>query len=379
MRVIISNLSSKRHFILFLVLVTVVFCATAQSSDDKFVLVIDAGHGGKDPGTVGDNVYEKDVVLPVSLILGEMITENYPDVEVIFTRDDDNFLELAERAEVANEADADLFISIHANAAGDEAAYGAETFVLGLHKSETTRTLMEKENSVILLEDNQEQYSDFDGSPESLIILEYMQNKHLEMSLAFAENIQDAFVGQGRKDRGEKQAGFVVLYRTTMPSVLVEIGFVSNGKEEAYLMSEEGQTEIASGIYSAFEEFKTEFDKTNGHTESVQPEDDDGNGNNAVAEENTDENTVSFKVQLHTSATHIELIPSNFKGITGVDEYISNGFYKYTVGSEKTYEDAKDLLADVKETGFNGAFIVAFKGEERIMDLQEAISLSQGQ
>lgn len=369
-------MSSKRFVIPFLVLVTICFMGLQLPAVDQMIVVIDAGHGGKDPGTVGANVYEKDVVLPVALLLGEYIEASHDDVKVIYTRNDDNFLELSERADVANDNGADLFISIHANAASDHAAHGTETYVLGLHKSDATRKIMEKENSVIYLEEDQEQYADFDGSAESLIILEYIQNKHLETSFLFANQIQETFSSQGRKNRGEKQAGFVVLYRTTMPSVLIEIGFVSNPEEEAYLMSEEGQKEIASGIYDAFVEFKVEYDKANGNvTDSQTPDQDDPID---IVENTSPTGEVEFKIQIHTSTTQIPLIPTNFKGISNVDEYISNGYYKYTVGSENSYESAKELLADVKEQGYAGAFIVAFKGEERIMDLQEAITLSEG-
>lgn len=228
-------------------------------------VVIDAGHGGKDPGTIGKFLKEKDVVLKIALKVGEYIEQNVPDVKVIYTRKTDRFIELTERANIANKHKADLFISIHANAISNPRIYGTETWVMGLHKSEENLAVAQRENSVILYEDNyQEQYEGFDNSPESYIMFSLMQNAYLESSLRFADKIEKQFKHRaGRHSRGVKQAGFVVLYKTATPSVLVEAGFLSNETEEKFLGTDSGQNLIASGIYRAFKEYKSEIESIN--------------------------------------------------------------------------------------------------------------------
>lgn len=228
-------------------------------------VVIDAGHGGKDPGTVGKTIKEKDVVLKIALKVGEYIEKSLPEVKVIYTRKTDKFIELTERAAVANRNKADLFISIHANAIANPKTYGTETWVMGLHKSEDNLAVAKRENSVILYEDNyQESYEGFDNSPESYIMFSLMQNAYLENSLKFADKIEKQFKNKaGRHSRGVKQAGFVVLYKTATPSVLVEAGFLSNETEEKFLGTDTGQDLIASGIYRAFKEYKSEVESIN--------------------------------------------------------------------------------------------------------------------
>lgn len=225
-------------------------------------VVIDAGHGGKDPGTVGKTLKEKDVVLKLALKVGDYIEKNYPEVKVVYTRKTDKFIELAERANIANKNKADLFISIHANAIATPKTYGTETWVMGLHKSEENLAVAKRENSVILYEENHaEQYDGFDNSPESYIMFSLMQNAYLENSLKFADRVEKQFKNKaGRHSRGVKQAGFVVLYKTAAPSVLVEAGFLSNETEEKFLATENGQDLIASGIYRAFKEYKSEVE-----------------------------------------------------------------------------------------------------------------------
>ena len=234
---------------------------------DDWVVVIDAGHGGKDPGTVGLKAKEKDINLAVALRTGQYIKNNLKDVKVIYSRDDDTFIGLAERAEVANRNKADIFISIHSNAMNDKRFTGAETWVLGQSKDEANLQVAMKENSVITFEkDYQAKYEGYDpNSVESFIIFSLMQNTYLKQSTEFASMIQDQFRDRvGRKDRGVKQAGFVVLWRTTMPSVLVELGFLSNAEEEKYLISETGQDYLASAIYRAFRDYKHTIDNRSG-------------------------------------------------------------------------------------------------------------------
>jgi N-acetylmuramoyl-L-alanine amidase len=227
------------------------------------VVVIDAGHGGKDNGTSGKSMKEKDLALKIALKVGSYIEKNVPGVKVIYTRKDDRYLSLDERADIANKNKADLFICIHANANPNKNAYGTETYVMGLHKDESNLAVAKRENSVILLDENyHERYEGFDpNSPESYILFTLTQSAFQTSSLSFAQKVEDQFKNRvGRTSRGVKQAGFLVLWRTTMPSVLIETGFLSNATEEKFLASDEGQDLIASGIYRAFKEYKTEVE-----------------------------------------------------------------------------------------------------------------------
>ncbi len=229
-------------------------------------VVIDAGHGGKDPGTHGDVSKEKDIALKIALKLGRTINEYLPDVEVIYTRDDDNFVELEGRAYIANKNGADLFISIHCNAVSNSSIYGTETYVMGLDKVEGNMRVAKKENSVILLEENYEdKYDGFDpNSPESMILLTLSQHAYQENSLRLAARIEKQFKERvGRKSRGVKMAPFWVLWRTSMPSVLVETGYLTNSKEELDLNDPLKQEYIASGIFRAFRDYKTAIDASN--------------------------------------------------------------------------------------------------------------------
>lgn len=225
-------------------------------------VVIDAGHGGNDPGCSGSKVNEKNVALNIALKLGEYIKKNYTNVNVLYTRNTDNFVELYERANVANRNNADLFISVHCNS-GARNAYGTETYTMGLHRSEANLKVAQFENTVILLEENyKENYEGFDpNSPESYIIFSLYQNANLEKSLLLASKVEEQFETRTKRNsRGVKQAGFLVLYKTTMPSILIETGFLTNKHEEKYLSSEQGQDYIASAIYRAFKDYKTEIE-----------------------------------------------------------------------------------------------------------------------
>lgn len=255
----------KRITILFLV--SLFFIGTANAGIAPYRLktvVIDAGHGGHDPGCHGASVKEKDVALAVALKVGKLIEENYPDVKVVYTRKTDVFIELMERAEIANKAKADLFISIHCNANDNKAAYGSETYAMGLHVSEANLNVAKRENSVILLEENYEQnYDGFDPkSTEAYIIFSLYQSNNLDKSLALASKVQDQFTHKLKRfNRGVKQAGFIVLYKTNMPSILIELGFLSNREDEKYLASADGQTNLAGSIFQAFKTYKSEMEK----------------------------------------------------------------------------------------------------------------------
>ena len=221
-------------------------------------VTIDAGHGGKDPGTLGPNSKEKDVTLAVALRLGEKIRAKHPEVKVIYTRDKDEFIPLDERSAIANVAKSDLFISIHCNSAGATVAKGVETFVMGWHMAEDQFEVAKRENSVITFEqDYSQKYNHFDpNSPESYIIFSLMQNVFHDQSIEFATLVQQNFVKKNNRfDREVKQAGFLVLYKSSMPAVLIELGFLSNRKEESYLLSPKGQEETAEAIAQAFDTY----------------------------------------------------------------------------------------------------------------------------
>ena len=260
----VKNIGAK----LILIAITLLnFSGTSYRPDHKVsTVVIDAGHGGKDPGTSGKTVKEKDIVLKIALKVGNYIQQNCPGVKVLYTRKTDKYIEFQDRADLANKNQADLFISIHANSIVGANAYGTETYVMGLHKDKNNFDVAKRENSVILMDENyKEKYEGFDPkSPESYILFSLNQSAYQENSLRFAQKVEDQFKTKvGRSSRGVKQAGFLVLWMTTTPSVLVETGFLSNNREEAFLASENGQDLIASGIYRAFKEYKAEIESIN--------------------------------------------------------------------------------------------------------------------
>ncbi len=226
-------------------------------------IVIDAGHGGKDPGNIGSRAREKDINLAVALLVGKYIKQNMPEVEVIYTRNDDRFYTVHERPKIANINKADLFVSIHSNSATNKTAFGTETFVMGTKHFEANFDIVKKENSVILLEDNyEEQYEGFDpASPESYMMFNLMQKAYIGNSITLADHIETQFRDKvGRKSRGVKQGPFLVLWTPSMPSVLVELGFLSNSEEERFLMSKEGQVYMASAIYRSIRDYKNDIE-----------------------------------------------------------------------------------------------------------------------
>ena len=341
-------------------------------------VVIDAGHGGKDPGCHGSFALEKVVCLAMSLRLGDLIKTKYPDVKVIYTRDKDVFVELYERANIANRADADLFICIHANA-GSTSAYGTETYVLGLHRSESQQKVAESENAIITLEDDKgAKYSDFDMSPDAIIGIQLQMSVNLDNSIRFAELLQKAFKKLGRYDRGVKQAGFLVLYKTTMPSVLIETGFLPNPTEEKFIGGAEGQEKMAQSMFSAFEAYKNQMEG------KVVPELIDPPAPKDVVEvvsENkleidTNQNKLVFSIQIATSSQKLPLTSPVFNGLK-VKEYQQDNLYKYYVGDFiNDLDAAKNRKVELNENGFKNAFVIAFLGGERI-SIEKAIKLAQ--
>lgn len=386
MRDIVSN-KIFWFFIIVVFLITTSF--SLNFDEDSFygikTVVIDAGHGGHDGGCQGSFSNEKDVALAISLKLGKYIEENFKDVKVVYTRTTDVFVKLDERAKIANKAKADLFICIHVNS-GPTTAMGTETYVMGLHKTESNLNVAKRENSSILLEDDYEaRYENFDpNSPESYIVLNLRQSAFIDQSLSFAAKVQAQFKDRvGRIDRGVKQAGFLVLHQTNMPSVLIETGFLTNKEEEKFLNSSVNQDYMASAIYRAFKEYKQEFDEKEVKPEQPKPE------KEQIIEEKIPEKEVSstkkdkkkkeeigliFKVQIATSSQKKELIPENFNGIEDVSYYEAGGIYRYTVGNEKSIEAANILQLKLKEKGFTDAFIVAFNNGKRI-SLSEALNI----
>ena len=348
-----------------------------EYNKQKKIVVIDAGHGGEDTGARGKNSLEKDIVLSISLKVGKYIEQNMPDVQVIYTRKTDVFIPLKERAMIANNNNADLFVSIHANSNPNTKPYGTETFAMGLHKTKGNLEVAKKENSVIAFEEDYSvKYEGFDpNSAESYIIFSLMQSTYLEKSLEAASYVQEQFRERAkRKDRGVKQAGFLVLWHTSMPSILIETGFVSNANEEAYLISEKGQEYLSSAIYRAI---KTYFAKLD---DDEQPAGDSllyaKNDTTTVKSENTKKQVTSdlwFRVQVTSSSKPLTPQHPVFKNYTDIYEYNENDTYKYTIGKYKSYLDVKEFQVKVKKD-FPGAFIVAFKNNERI-NLKKAIEL----
>ncbi len=261
---------SEFKLVLFVLLTLTLTAFTTNTSYTKRyalkTIVIDAGHGGHDNGCKGVESLEKDVALSIALKAGKYIEENFPDIKVIYTRKDDTFIELVERARIANDAKADLFISVHCNANESTKPFGTETYAMGLHRSDANLAVAQRENSVILLEeDYQQNYEGFDpNSPEAYIIFSLYQSANLDKSLSIAAKVQDQFETRlQRTNRGVKQAGFLVLYKTTMPAILIETGFLTNREEEKYMVKEESQYYLASSIFRAFRDYKEELEGSN--------------------------------------------------------------------------------------------------------------------
>ena len=349
---------------------------TAKERPTIKTVVIDAGHGGKDPGCHGASANEKNVCLSIALKLGELIKKKFPEIKVVYTRDKDVFVELDERANIANKAKADLFICIHANSASPS-AFGAETYVLGLHRTESQQHVAERENSTIFLEDDKgEKYKEFDMSPDALIARQIQLAVFLDQSILFAEKLQKEFKSIGRYDRGVRQAGFLVLYKTTMPSVLIETGFLTNPNEEKFLADVEGQTKMANSMFAAFEKYKNELEGVDGQTTDTTQGTTDSQVKPEVNEESNTKDKVVFRVQIETSSTKITSTSSRFKGFQ-VYEYVQDNLYKYTVGAfVGDYKSANEYKTKMKEEGFTNAFVVAFLNGERI-NLEKAIKLAQ--
>ena len=353
------------------------WCNTAilNAQEKPFVVVLDAGHGGHDSGNRGNGYYEKNIALSIAIKTGKIL-EKIKGIKVIYTRKSDVFVNLIERANIANKADADLFISIHCDAFTSSKAYGAGTFVLGLHENERNFKVAQKENSVIFLEeDYQKNYDGFNpNDPESVISLILMQETYLDQSIAVANTIQKSFVQNlSRKDRTVKQAGFIVLKYTYMPSVLVETGFLTNVSEGAFLNSANGQVNMASAISKAIVNYKKLRDASFIAGEVIREE-------NTVKTETLNNDKVDhsllFKVQIAASKNKLKLKPYNFKGLKEISRIKSGKLYRYYYSQSNTYEKAQQRLKEAKRKGYSKAFIVAFDGDKKIT-ISEALRRSK--
>ncbi len=362
-------------------------------------VVIDAGHGGKDPGNLGTRRYkttEKDIALIVALKLGGYIEENFEDVKVIYTRSTDVLVDLQERAQIANRAEADLFISIHCDAFTKSSVSGATTLVMGQNHDDDNLRVAMRENSVIYLEENyEEKYEGFDpNDPSSYQAYTLYQSNFMNQSVSFAIKVQDQFRTRvNRKDRGVKQQPLMVTKMAVMPSVLIELGFLTNPAEEDFLNSDKGQSYMASAIYRAFKEYKEEREQFHLNltpvNQSTSTKPTPNSAQPTVGKENTslektpaskpdskqvDTKDVYYCVQLATSGIKKELVSQNFNGVEGVRFYEDGGLYKYIVGQTTDLKTAEALKMKMKDAGFKDAFVVALANGNRI-SISEASKL----
>ncbi len=374
-----------------LLLLAALFLCTSFIDDKKKTnskirtIVIDPGHGGHDPGNLGTGRYkttEKHVALAISLKLGDYIENSFSDVNVIYTRKtNEKFLKLGERTQLANDNNADLFISVHCDAWTSPDAFGAGVYVMGMSKLKANMDIAMKENAVIYLEDDyKENYDGFDpNSPESYIVFSLTQNTHLDQSLHIAEKIEQEFKSlSNSKSRGVKQAPFYVISRVNMPSILIETGFLTNPKEEDFLQSDKGQDYLALAIFRAFTAYKENFEGTTSEKESIEPVvvKEDKEKTPIPKKEITIEKVV-FKVQIGTYLKSM-LNDALFKEINA-EQQVINGTFKYYAGNETDKSSVDKLKNQLKEKGFKGAFVVAFYKGERIstkeaLDLQTKIN-----
>ena len=353
---ILKKIYILKIYFLIIFISLISFNSFSQQSDKKFTVVLDAGHGGKDPGNRGNNYYEKKIALKIALTTGDILKRK-SDINIIYTRKKDVFIGLIKRAEIANKADADLFVSIHCDAHNSN-AYGAGSFVLGLHANQRNFEIAKKENNVIFYEENYEQkYDGFDpNNPESVISLTLMQETYLDQSIKAADAIQKSFKNNlKRKDRSVKQAGFIVLKYTYMPSVLVEAGFLTNKREGAYLNSSKGQKEISAAIADGILNYLSSLKVSLNQNDSYQQ----------VDLENKNEE-IYFRIQLAASSKSLEPKSYNFKGLNPIFKEKEGKLYRYYFGKFNSYSDAKKMKRKAARSGFKSAFIVSFSGDKKV-------------
>ena len=398
--------------------------STQSQNFNVKTIVIDAGHGGHDPGCLGSSSQEKHICLSVALKLGKLIKAYFPNVNVIYTRNKDVFVKLHERANIANKNKADLFISIHANSAQNKSAYGTETYVMGTKYTDRNLELSKRENSVILMEKDYEK--NYDGynpnSPLSNILMGLYQQEYLQSSINFATKVEHQFkTRNNRHSRGVRQRVLLVMYRTTMPSVLIELGFLTNKSEEVLLKDKIGQSETAAAVFRAFVEYKREMEgyhpseiiaeeaklfsqldsmiinilnvkmdeeKSNEQQKKIELTKDSvakvikiqkaEEARKEIEKRNPKNNEVLFRVQITSSSKKIPLNSRKFKDVKDVFEYKSGEVFKYAVGNCVTQEDAIELQKKVRQTSFNDAFVVAFYKGNRVSVKKAKELIAQG-
>ncbi len=382
------NFQHKIKRFLLISLCLIAYANFAQSQ--KFKVALDAGHGGKDFGASYHGHVEKNISLNVVLKVGKILEKN-PNIDVVFTRKTDVFIDLVERANIANRADANIFVSIHCNANKNTAADGTETYVMGMSKIASNLEAAKRENAVITMEkDYKEKYDGFDpNSPEKMIGITMMQEEYMDNSISLASKIQNKFIDDlGKKSRGVKQAPYMVLHKAYMPRVLIEMGFISNPKEGATLDSEEGQQEIAQAIADAIISYKKEYYGSGANEvdekpsqkmdpEAVTPKQPVVEVENSKPEITapTSKAGTIFKVQISASGKKLDPVPSNFKGLKNISVSTDNGtLYKYMYGETSDYNTAKQNLAEAKAKGYETAYLVAFRDGKKIT-IQEAINM----
>ncbi|HNP32975.1 MAG TPA: N-acetylmuramoyl-L-alanine amidase [Flavobacterium sp.] len=369
------------------------------SYSQKFKVTLDAGHGDHDYGAVYHGHIEKNITLAIVLKVGKILEKN-SSIDVIYTRKTDVFIDLVERANIANRADSDIFVSIHCNANPNNAADGSETYVMGMSKNASNLEAAKRENSVVTLEkDYKQKYEGFDPkSPESYAGMVMAQELYLDQSIALAGKVQAQFLQVGKKSRGVKQAPYMVLHKAYMPRVLIETGFISNQAEGSKLDSEEGQQEIAESIANAIISYKKEYFGASDNDNMIKPSQriEPIKTNDSIAKKPATALTVkapevkkpetkpevkpepvatgvaTFKVQLSASGKKVELIPSNFKGLANLSVTSDGNIYKYMYGNTSNYEEARRLLAEAKSKGYTSAFLIAFKNGQKV-SIQEAL------
>lgn len=354
--------------------------AQKKGKEKPFTVVIDPGHGGVDPGALGRKSKEKDINMNVSKLLASMIDDKYPEVKVIFTRTTDVKIPLVQRADIANKANADLFISIHSNASKSKTANGCETFTLGAGSSVEAKAAAMYENEVILSEDNFEEiYKGFDPrSSESYIIFELIRNHDMELSAEIAQMVQVGMVKESKlTNRGVSSAGFLVLHRTVMPSILVELGFITNSKDENLIASKEGQKKLAKGIFEGFSKYYEIYgQKKEKSNDKPVVKTNESKKNNTTPQKEVSKDKPVFKLQIFASSSKLAPGDKRFKG-EKAQYYTENGVYKYTIGESNSYEEIQQIKKNLSEK-FKEAFVVAFLNGKKI-NTQEAVKISQKQ
>jgi len=371
---------NSRNFILKTVVLLLSYSSVFSQNKDVFTVVLDAGHGGKDPGNSYHGFVEKEIALKTVLKVGQFL-ENGKNIKVIYTRTSDVFVGLVDRPKIANKINANLFVSIHCNSVKNGAPFGTETFVMGMSRHDMNLEVAKNENSVILLENNYKQkYQGFDPKkPESLIGLTIMQEEYLNNSISLASEIQNNFTSNlKRNSRGIKQQPLWVLDASYMPSVLIELGFLSNKNEGLFLNSEEGQQKMAKQIADAIVSYKNKFFGTKTAVNKISESNEVALNNESTKESSGNvhsSNKLVYKVQLAASSRKIDLKPSNFKGLKNISYTHSDNLYKYMYGETVNIDEAKKMQQEAKEVGYKDAFIVEIK-QEGNNDVEDVVSVN---